>query len=79
MADMLSRMRFRVLFICMPKKKNLAEHLISFNNRKRIVYFDFAFNNFQYLDDRAKGDLLIFEKMMMIKTVSEILENMIEW
>ena len=59
-ADMLSKMKFKVVFICMPKKKNLAEHLISYNPRKRIIYFDFAFNNFQYLDEKAKGDLLIF-------------------
>ena len=73
----LSRARYRVAFICLPKKSNLAELLIEKNPRKRIIYFDFSHELFAFASERFRKDQPLFEKMIMIKTVTDIVRNII--
>jgi hypothetical protein len=72
-AELISKIKFKVAFICLPKKKHLAQYVIDNNPMKRIIYFDFAFNNFTSEESKTNEELQIFEKMMMIKTVSQII------
>lgn len=75
---MLSKAKYKVGFICIPKKKTLVQELINKNPMKRIIYFDFTFDNFNYAQEKYINDRLIFEKMIMIKTVSGVMKEIID-
>jgi uncharacterized protein with PhoU and TrkA domain len=63
--------------VCLPKKKSLAQMLLDINRIKRIIYFDFSYNNFIYGDEKCRDELLIFEKLIMVTVVSRIMKTII--
>lgn len=54
LVELLNKAVFKALFVCLPKKKSLAQMLVDINKIKRIIYFDFSYNNFIYADQKCR-------------------------